>query len=492
MNHPCLIRLILGYTFFLLLNACAVGPNYKRPTAPIPQNYTQQSFPTKTMASKTQFGTAQTFIANKEIPAQWWKLFRSEPLNELVETSLRCNPTVGAAQEALRTALENAYAEKGALLPYVGVSFQPSTQKTADILTSVLASNQYQYSLYTGQIFVSYTPDVFGGVRRQIESLMAQAKSQRFQLEATYLTLTANVVNAAIQEAALREQIAATHKIIADQKKLLTIAQQQLKLGDTALINVATQQAALATAEATLPPLVKQLAIQRNLLNALTGRLPDDQRTATFHFSSLHLPTQLPIAIPSELIEHRPDIRAAEEQMHAANALIGVATANRLPNFTIDGTNLGTASTTLGTLLQPQTRFWALAGIIAQPIFAGGALRHKQRAAEATYRQTAAMYRSTVINAYQNVADTLKSIQADAITLSAASNAEQAARTSLNISRQQLALGDSSISALLLNQQAYQQAKLNLIQAQANRLADTVALFQALGGGWQNKDGASQ
>jgi NodT family efflux transporter outer membrane factor (OMF) lipoprotein len=470
----------------LFLSSCAVGPNFKRPAPPLPQTYTAKSLGTKTIASKTKLGAAQTFAINQDLPKQWWRVFHSQPLNELITASLKCNPTLKAAQQALRASLETAYTERGALFPFVGVSFVPTRQKTANILTSVLASNQYLYSLYTGQVYVSYTPDVFGGIRRQLESLMAEAEAQRFQLDATYLTLTANVVTAAIQEAALREQIQATHEIIASQKKLLAIARQQLKLGDAALIDVATQQTALAASEAILPPLEKQLTIQRDLLNALTGRFPDDPRTPKFNLSSLHLPTQLPISIPSELIEHRPDIRAAEAQMHAANALIGVAIANRLPNFTIDGTNLGTAATTLGTLLRPDTQYWALAGIIAQPIFAGGALRHRQRAVEAIYCQAAAQYRATVINAFQNVADTLKAIKSDAVALRAASNAELAALTSLTISRKQLVLGDNSVAALLLNQQAYQQARLNLIQAQANRLMDTVALFKALGGGWQH------
>ena len=472
-------------SIILFLSSCAMGPNYKRPTAPLPQTYTTKSLGKKTTATPTKLGNAQYFTANKDLPAQWWELFHSKDLNDLVMASLQHNPTVRAAQESLATALENAYAEQGALFPFIGGSFSPTYQKTARILTSVLASNQYLYSLFTGQLYLSYTPDVFGGTRRQLESLIAQARVQRFQLEATYLTLTTNVVNAAIQEAALREQIAVTQQIIAGQKKLLAISRRQLELGDMALASVATQQAALAMSESTLPPLEKQLAIQHDLLNALTGRFPDDQRTPPLRLISLHLPTELPLSIPAKLIENRPDIRAAEEQMHAANALIGVAIANRLPNFTISssGTNLGTSTTTLGTLLQPNTQFWAMAGIITQPIFDAGTLRHKQRAAEASYRQAAAEYRAIVINAFQNVADTLKAIQSDAIALRAANNAQQATLTSFNISRRQLTLGDSSISILLINEQTYLQAKLNLIQAQANRLSDTVALFQALGGG---------
>ncbi|MFT4059063.1 MAG: efflux transporter outer membrane subunit [Legionella sp.] len=478
-----LLRIILVLSLWLL-NSCAVGPNFKRPAPSLPETYAAK-INSKTIATNTKLGTAQTFIATQDLPKQWWRVFNSSALNDLVIASLKCNPTVTAAQHALHAALETAYSARGALYPTLAVSFLPSRQKTADLLTSVLASNQYLYSLYTGQIYVSYTLDVFGGTRRQVESLMADAEAQHFQLEATYLTLTANVVSAAIQEAGLREQIAAIHAIITSQKKLLAIAQQQFKLGDNALIDVVTQQAALAASEASLPPLQKQLAIQRNLLNALIGRYPEDKRTPRFTLNSLHLPKNLPLSVPSELIEHRPDIRAAEAQMHSANALIGVAIANRLPKFTLDGTNAGTAATTIGTLLQPQTRFWALAGIIAHPIFNGGILRHKQHAAKEVYCQAAAQYRSTVINAFQNVTDTLKVIQSDAIALHAANKSERAALTSLNISRKQFALGDNSLVALLLLQQNYQQARLNLIQAQTNRLADTVALFQALGGGWQ-------
>jgi len=466
---------------FFYLTSCAVGPNYIRPTAPLPKTYTSTQ---PTVATKTTLGQAQRFEANKDIPAQWWELFHSKPLNELVVASFHQNPGVGVAQAALQGALENVYAQQGAFYPFAGLSFNPAKQQTAQLLTSVLASNNYNYSLFTGQVFVSYTPDVFGGIRRQLESLVAQAEIQRFQLKATYLTLSSNVVNAAIQEAAVRGQIQVTKRMIASQSKILNITRKQLKLGDAAEADIALQEAALAASESALPPLEKQLALQRDLLNALTGRFPDDKLTPTFNLDSLHLPTDLPISLPSSLIEQRPDIRAAEEQMHAANALIGVAIANRLPNVTIGFTNAGTAATNLTTLLQPDTLFWSLAGIISQPIFDGGTLLHKQRYAQAIYEQAAAQYRLTVINAFQNVADTLKSIRMDAIALRAASKAEHAALKSLDIARRLFASGDSSTLTVLTNEQIYEQAKLNLIQAQANRLSDTVALFQALGGGW--------
>lgn len=471
----------------ILLSSCAVGPNYHRPTISVPKAYTTTSPTAKTIAHQTVKKGEQRFIENQDIPAQWWTLFHSKPLNELIAASLQHNPNVGAAQAALHAALENVYAAKGAFYPFVGLAFAPTVQQTAKILTSVLASNQYNYSLYTGQLYVSYTPDVFGGTRRQMESLVAQVEFQRLQLEATYLTLTTNVVNATIQEAALRGQIVATQQIIDCQTKILKIYQQRLTLGDTSLADIATQETALAASEVALSTLKKQLALQRDLLNSLTGRLPDDELTPHFNLSSLELPTNLPLSLPSTLLEHRPDIRAAEEHMHAANALIGVAAANRLPNVTIGFTNAGTTGTSLSALFGPNSQFWALAGIIAQPVFDGGTLLHRQRFAQANYEQAVAQYRLTVINAFQNVADTLKAIKWDAKALDTATRAEQAALKNLTISRHQLALGDSSTISILLNEQFYQQAKLNLIQAQANQLSDTVALFQALGGGWWNK-----
>ncbi|CEG58730.1 efflux transporter outer membrane subunit [Legionella fallonii] len=471
---------------FLLLNSCKVGPNYTRPAINIPQNYTPQTTQ-PTVATKTKLGNAQHFQTNKQIAAQWWELFHSKPLNDLVIASFKHNPNVGVAQEALRGALENISIQQGAFYPAVGASFAPTKQQIATILTSALASNQNNYYLFTGQVFVSYTIDVFGGIRRQVESSVAQAELQRYQLEATYLTLAANVINAAIQEAALREQIKVTKQIINSQEKILAIMHKQYKLGDTSLANVALQEAALATSKSTLLPLEKQLAFQRDLLNALTGRFPDDKRTPEFTFNSLHLPTELPIALPSTLLEHRPDIRAAEEQMKAANALIGVAAANRLPNISLtSASSAGTAAASLVNLLQTDTLFWSLAGIITQPVFQGGILLHKQRAAEAAYKQTVEQYKLTVINAFQNVTDTLKAIRLDAEALNVASQTEQATLRSLNISRRQFQVGDVSILTLLTNEQMYEQAQLTLIQAQTNRLSDAVALFQALGGSWWN------
>ena len=319
-----------------------------------------------------------------------------------------------------------------------------------------------------------------------MESLKAQADSQRFQLEATYLTLTSNVVAAAVQEAALRGQIAATKRIIEIQSQSLELLQRQYALGQVASSDVAAQEAALAQSQATLPPLEKQLAQQRDLLARLVGRFPSETIAEEFELSSLQLPQELPVSLPSKLVAQRPDVRSAEEQLHSASAEIGVSIANRLPNITLSA-NVGSSATAISQLFTSGTGFWALAANLTQPIFQGGTLLHRQRAAEAAYDQAAAQYRSTVLTAFQNVADTLHAIQSDADALKAAVAAERAAAKSLAIARSQLELGDISYLALLNAEQTYQQAMINLVQALANRYADTAALFQALGGGWWNR-----
>ena len=475
---------LLTLTAMLLLNSCMVGPNYTRPKLSLPQDYLVEKPGATTESTPTQFGGAQQFVAKEHYLVQWWTLFHSKALNDLIITSVNHHPSVEVAQQALRSALETVAAQKGSFYPSIGLSFTPTNQQVATLLTSALSSNKDIYALYTGQVFVSYTADVFGGMRRQVESLIAQAKAQQLQLEATYLTLSSNVVNAAIQEAALREQIKITKHIIASQIKILAIMRQQKQLGDTSTANLALQEASLASSQATLPPLEKQLAVQRDLLNALTGRYPADKRTPTFTFNALQLPSQLPLSLPSSLLEHRPDIRAAEEAMHGANALIGVAVANRLPKVSIDATGAGFANTQLNSFFQPYTRFWNLAGIISQPIFSGGMLLHQQRAAEALYQQAVGQYKLTVINAFQNVADSLNALKQDALALKRTNQLTKASLHSLTISREQLKAGDISILTLITNEQRYWQAQLNLIQCQANRLSDTVALFQALGGGW--------
>jgi NodT family efflux transporter outer membrane factor (OMF) lipoprotein len=470
------------------LTGCAVGPDFERPAAPDVEGYTPSPLPTKTASAGVTGGEEQRLVQGLDIPGQWWTLFHSPALNTLIDEALKNNPTLPAAEAALRQAWENVYAGEGAFFPTAVVGYSPSRNKTATgVVFTSASSGKPWFTLHTAQVVVTYAPDVFGGTRREVESLGATAEFQRFQVEAAYLTLTSNVVAAAVQEASLRGQIAATEEIIKFETQALAILNKQFEVGQVAGADVAAVEATLAQAQATLPPLKKQLAVQRDLLTALIGRFPSQEPAEKFDLASLQLPQDLPVSLPSKLVEQRPDVGAAEAQLHAASAAIGVAVAAQLPQFTLTG-NAGTVANQISQLfITPGTAFWTFAGNVAQTVFDAGTLLHRKRAADAAFDQAAAMYRSTVITAFQNVADALHAVQSDAETLKAAFAAERAAFKSLEIVRRQLQLGAISYLGLLTAENTYNTALLALVQAQAARYADTAALFQALGGGWWNR-----
>jgi NodT family efflux transporter outer membrane factor (OMF) lipoprotein len=479
-------RPALAIALTALLSACAVGPDFEAPKAPEVTGYTAEKLAPETSSAATKGGDAQRFVEDMDIPGQWWTLFHSEPLNTLIEQSLKANPDLKAAQAALRGAMQNVRAEEGALFPQVQAGFTPQRYKDSTQLSPTLNQPATYFNLYTAQLSVSYPLDIWGGTRRGIESARAEAESQRYQLEATYLTLTSNVVAAAMQEASLKAQIAATEDIIKVETESLALFRKQLVLGQVAGGDVAGQEAALAQAQAALPPLQKQLAQQRDLIAALAGRFPSDQPEQSFDLDTLALPTDVPVTLPAKLIENRPDIRAAQEALHSASAQVGVAIANMLPNLTLSATN-GTTGTQLGQLFMPGNGFWTLGANLGQTVFDGGTLLAKKRQADAALDQAMAQYESTVITAFQNVADSLRALQADADAVKDGLAAERAAAKSLDIARRQLELGSISYLALLNAEQTYQQAVIGLVQARAGRYTDTAALFQSLGGGWWNR-----
>ncbi|GAB3792041.1 efflux transporter outer membrane subunit [Dyella agri] len=476
------LPLLAGAT---LLAGCMVGPDFHRPAAPQTDHYTAQPLP----ATIGNGSDAQHFVAGMDVPAQWWTLFRSPKLDALIRQALKANPGLEAAQASLRQAQEGLAAGKGVLYPSVAADYSVARQRVAGTLASPAASGYDYYTLHTAQLSVSWAPDLFGGNRRQLEALRAQTDVQRFELEAARLSLTSNVVVAAINQAGLRAQVEATRKIIANQQQTLDSFQRQQQLGQLAPADIAAQQATLAQAQATLPPLQKQLDQQNDALAALLGLVPADAPATAFKLADLHLPDQLPLSLPSRLVEQRPDVRAAEAQLHAAGAQVGVAEANRLPKFTLSA-NAGSSPTKISDLFSHGTVFWNLAADVSQPLFDAGSLKHQQRAAEAAYDAAKAQYRGTVIAALQNVADTLYALKADADALQAAQTAEQAAARSLAINRRQFELGDASHLAVLQAEQTWQQAEVTLVQAQVNRYSDTAALFQALGGGWWQRENA--
>ncbi len=459
-----------------------VGPNFHRPAPPPVERFTAEPLRTQTGSVPGPGGAAQIFLAEQEVPRNWWTRFGSAELDALVVEALRANPSVQAASAALRQARENTAAQRASYFPVVQAGLDITRQRDAvGVLSPNLTSGTALYNLYTPQVTVSYAPDVFGANRRQVESLAALEEASRFQLDATYLTLTANVVTTAVQEAGLRAQITAAERIVALERDALTVLRRELELGAIAEADVFAQEAALAQVEATLPPLRRQLQQADDLLAVLTGHLPADFRSARFELDQLQLPTDLPLGIPSQLVERRPDVRAAEAQMHAASAQVGVAIASLLPQVTITA-DAGSSATAMADLFKAGTGFWSVGASLTQTLFAGGALIHRKRAAEAALDEAGALYRAAVLTAFQNVADSLHALETDADALSAAARAEAAAEKSMDVASRQLELGSVSSLALINAEQTYQQALATLAQARANRYADTAALFEALGG----------
>ena len=468
------------------LSGCAVGPDYKRPALPTAGSYAPTPLPESTGSAPGPVGEAQRFVIAGQVQRGWWALFQSSALNALIAQAFAANPTLEAARASLVVAQENSLAQRGLFYPAVQANYSPTRVRTADALASPDASGATYFTLHTAQLTVGFVPDVFGGNRRQVESLAALAAIQQLQLEAAYVTLASNIAAAAIQEALLREQIAIVRRIVDAGERALALARRQRLAGYSSQLDVSLQETALTQAQQQLPPLQKQLNQTRHLLQALAGSTPDGVAPPPFELAAFKLPDALPLSLPSQLLEQRPDVRAAEEQLHAASAQIGVATANRLPQFTIDAT-VGGAANTLARVFATPGQFFSVAGILTQSVFDGGTLLHRQRAAEAAYTQAAAQYRSTVLAAFQNVADSLQALYTDADSLRASVATAQSTAQTLALVRRQLASGYIDRLALLTASQAHDQALLAVASAQAVRLGETVSLFQALGGGWWSR-----
>jgi NodT family efflux transporter outer membrane factor (OMF) lipoprotein len=469
------------------LVGCTVGPDFVPPAAPEATRFTETPLPVRTVSAGTVGGAPQSFDSGRDIPGDWWTLFHSERITALVTQALQANPDLAAAQATLLEARENQRAEQGALFPTIQGQADATRERISPYEFGTGAGTVPPFDLFNPGLGLSYTLDVFGGIRRQIEQLGAQVDYQRFELEATYLNLTANVVTAALTEASLQAQIEATQDIIHIYRQSLTVTQSRFELGGVSRSDVLQQQANLASAQATLPPLQKQLEQERNQLAVYLGTQPDKFGGPTIELAALTLPQDLPVSLPSSLVAQRPDIQAYEALLHAATAQVGVATANLLPQFTLSA-SYGREAPTIGELFTPAGIVWSLGGGITQPLFEGGTLLARRRSTQAALQAAAAQYASTVNTAFQSVANALVAIRRDAETLQAALQSVQAADASLRVAQAQFQAGGVTYVSVLQTEQTYQSARLNLVSAQAARFTDTVALFQALGGGWWNRN----
>jgi NodT family efflux transporter outer membrane factor (OMF) lipoprotein len=468
----------------LALGGCAVGPNFVPAEAPPVSGYTAGRL-SSAAAADGPGGTAQRFVHGADVPGIWWKVFGSRRIEAFVREAIENHPDITAAQAALRQAREVAAADIGALMPSVTGS-DSVTRSQTPLAESGQTGPSSLFTLYKTSVPISFTPDIFGGKARGIEADLANADYQRFQLEATYLTLTANVVTTAISDASYADQIRVTEEQIEGQRQLVALLEQQFALGAVSNADVLTQKAQLAQTVATLPPLQKSRAQNRNQLMAYLGRLPSQDKGEAVPLSNLRLPRDLPVTVPSLLVRQRPDIQAAESQVHQASANVGVATANMLPNVTLSASG-GSSALALSSLYGPQSAAWSVATSVTGPIFDAGNLFHTKESKVAALEQSGAKYRSTVITAFQNVADALRAIQSDADLLKAQVEAEKTAAESLKMSQAQFKAGSTTFISVINAEQTLLTARINRVKAQASRYADTVALYQALGGGWWNR-----
>src|ERR1700681_130690 len=439
------------------ISGCAVGPNFAPPAAPDVDGYVRGRLASPNPGSDPPRVVGQHFVTGADVSARWWSAFRSPLLNELVKQAVDHNPNLQAAEAAIKVAKYNALAQRGLFFPQVTGNSTSSSVLVANpgqVPSIPTEGPQTEFSLVTNQLTVAFVPDIWGANVRASESLDAVAEQQLFQLEAAYLALTSNVVTGAIQEASLRGQIAATERIIGIERNLLDILKRQNSFGQAAQADVLAQDAALAAAEELLPPLEKQLSVQRDLLTALAGQFSANEIEQKFDLAHLKLPTNLPISLPSKLVDQRPDVRAAEANMHAASAQVGVTIAARLPNLLLSA-NGGSSGYNFAQAFTPGTGFYTVAASVTAPIFDGFTLYNKQKAAEAALEQAEAQYRATVITAFQNVADALRALQADARAIKAAVHAEDTAKASLDIVQKQLSAGQVNLLSLLTAQQAY-------------------------------------
>ncbi len=479
--------LYVGAAVLPLLSACAVGPDFSRPTPPSVSGYTSGAAPAVTASAE---GVAQHFDAGRSPPKDWWKLFNSPALNALMTSAFAANPGAEAAAAQLRRSQDDLRSGYGVFYPQVGGAFSATRQLSSPERAGLSFPNSL-FSLFTLSASVNYALDLFGGNRRMVEALGADVDVARANEEATWLTLSGNVVNAVIANAAYEAEIHATEDVIAMEKEQVRLAEVQARAGTAPYANVLGLESELASTEAAIPSLRQKLAQGEDLLAVLCGKVPAEWRATPIAFSELTLPDDVPVSIPSALVRQRPDVLAAEATLHAATANVGVTTAALLPNITLNG-GYGVNSTSTSDLFSSGSKFWSLGGTMAQPLFEGGTLWFHRKAAIDALEQSQALYRQSVLAAFEQVADALRALEHDAQALEAEHRSEDAARRALVLVQADYHAGLATYSELLIADVQIHQATIAELQGRALRYQDTVALIAALGGGWGEAEDAAK
>lgn len=469
-----------GSTAVLLLVAgvcsCTVGPDFTAPeqtaaaydAAPLP--------PTERVAG-TAPSTGPSIDYGRAIPEQWWTLFHSPALDDTLRTVIAGSATLAAARATLAEAQQSVIAARGPLLPQLDLS---TGAQRGGTLGPAPGPDSRLYSFGPGLV---YTVDLFGLTKRTIEQQEALADYQRQQLTAAYLTLTGDAVTEAVAMAAARQEIATVEEIVTDDEKNLQMARTKFDVGKAARTDVLTAESQLTGDRTQLATLRQELSAARHAMSVLAGRSPADWSAPDFKMDDFHLPTELPGHVPSELVRHRPDIAAAEAQLHAASATIGVATAGLYPSLTLSG-NLGQQSSTIDTLLMRSNSLWSAAAGLSAPLFHGGALEAQKQEAVAAYDAQFATYRQTIATAFGQVADALSALDHDAELLAGAKQSLDIAEATLSLLRVSYETGKSSAVDLVAAQRSLTQAKLAFEAARIQQVQDTVQFFVVMGGGW--------
>jgi NodT family efflux transporter outer membrane factor (OMF) lipoprotein len=475
------IRPLLAATATLLAG-CAIGPEFRRPAAPATEHYTADAQPAATVAAAGEAGAAQRFVSGAELAGRWWESFQCDALNAVVADALTHSPSARQARARLREAQADLAAQNGATLyPSVDAQLGATREKVNPAALGFMNIPPVPaFNLYNVQVNVSYTLDLVGANRRMLEGARAQTEYQAYETEAAELTLAANVVAAAIRQADLATQVDYTQQIIAAESRQLTISEERYEAGGIALEDLDVQRSQLEQLRATLPMLAAQRREVDHLLAVYSGQPPAAVAIARFRLSDLHLPTEVPLTLPAELVRRRPDVRASEALWHEASANVGVATANLFPHLTVSGYAGSQRSQT--SQLVDGTNVWSIGATLLQPIFHGGELRAKKRSAVAAYDAAAEGYEETVLESLQQVADSLRVLEADALALKSRSLAAEQSTASHAIAQQRFDIGGISEFSLLDAERQDLQTGLDRSHAEALRFADTAALMHALNG----------
>lgn len=469
----------------LMEGGCAAGPDYQHPGSVSPRAYTAGLLSGQTASTAVSGGESQRFVFGEKLVSPWWELFHSQELNAVVHMALDNNLTLAAGQARLREAAEVLKARTGSeYFPEVSAAYAGSRQGISPAAQGLATGKTHLFNLHQASLGFSYIFDIFGGGRREIEALRAKVDDARFQMEGMGLSLIANVTMTAIAEGLLREELSSMRDILASQEKQLMLLEKQFALGSVSRVDVFAQKAQVESLRAEIPGIEKTLAQERHALAVLAGKPPEGAgEFSEFQLSQWQLPQELPVSLPSELVRQRPDIRAAEALLRAANAQVGVAAADLYPQIVLNG-NWGSEALTVGTLFNAGTMVASVGAGITQPLFNGGSRQAAKRAAMAAYDEALANYQQTVLVAFREVADALRFIESDAVALKAQSDAFSAAQASLDLAQGQFQAGAVGYMTLLNAERQQQTARISFLKAKAARFTDTVILFQALGGTW--------